>query len=114
MNASTNACEPQHSGLQAMWSRLRANPKMPLPIAASATIAIVVALLLWAKSPNYQVLYSNLSDRGGGAIVAQLSQMNIPYRFTENDSALLFLAEKVHETRLRLAYVLRSPHRLIS
>ncbi|WP_337262988.1 MULTISPECIES: flagellar basal-body MS-ring/collar protein FliF [unclassified Serratia (in: enterobacteria)] len=103
MSASTNASEPQHSGLQAMWSRLRANPKMPLLIAASAAIAIVVALLLWVKSPNYQVLYSNLSDRDGGAIVTQLTQMNIPYRFTENGSALLIPAEKVHETRLRLA-----------
>lgn len=103
MNASTNASEPQHSGLQAMWNRLRTNPKMPLLIAASAAIAIVVALLLWVKSPNYQVLYSNLNDRDGGAIVTQLTQMNIPYRFTENGSALMIPTEKVHETRLRLA-----------
>lgn len=29
--------------------------------------------------------------------------MNIPYRFAENGAALLIPAEKVHETRLRLA-----------
>lgn len=95
--------ESRDNGLLALWNRLRANPKIPLLIAASAAIAIVVALALWAKSPDYRVLYSNLSDRDGGAIVTQLTQMNIPYRFTENGSALMIPAEKVHETRLRLA-----------
>ncbi len=95
--------ESRDNGLLALWNRLRANPKIPLLIAASATIAIVVALTLWAKSPDYRVLYSNLNDRDGGAIVTQLTQMNIPYRFTENGSALMIPAEKVHETRLRLA-----------
>ncbi|VTR43139.1 Flagellar M-ring protein [Serratia fonticola] len=95
--------ESRDNGLLALWNRLRANPKIPLLIAASAAIAIVVALTLWAKSPDYRVLYSNLNDRDGGAIVTQLTQMNIPYRFTENGSALMIPAEKVHETRLRLA-----------
>lgn len=95
--------ESRDNGLLALWNRLRANPKIPLLIAASAAIAIVVALLLWVKTPDYRVLYSNINDRDGGAIVAQLTQMNIPYRFTENGSALMVPAEKVHETRLRLA-----------
>ncbi|CAI0713137.1 Flagellar M-ring protein [Serratia plymuthica] len=103
MSASITATESRENGLQALWDRLRANPKIPLLIAASAAIAIVVALLLWAKSPDYRVLYSNLNDRDGGAIVTQLTQMNIPYRFAENGAALMIPADKVHETRLRLA-----------
>ncbi|MDW5498722.1 flagellar basal-body MS-ring/collar protein FliF [Pseudomonas lundensis] len=103
MSASISATESRDNGLQAMWNRLRANPKIPLLIAASAAIAMVVALLLWAKSPDYRVLYSNINDRDGGAIVSQLTQMNIPYRFAENGAALLIPADKVHETRLRLA-----------
>lgn len=103
MSASITATESRDNGLQAMWNRLRANPKIPLLIAASAAIAIVVALLLWVKSPDYRVLYSNINDRDGGAIVTQLTQMNIPYRFAENGAALLIPADKVHETRLRLA-----------
>ncbi|MBJ7220428.1 MULTISPECIES: flagellar basal-body MS-ring/collar protein FliF [unclassified Brenneria] len=90
-------------GLTALLSRLRANPKIPLLIAAAAAIAIITALALWAKSPDYRVLYSNLNDRDGGAIVQQLTQMNIPYRFAEGGGALLIPADKVHETRLRLA-----------
>lgn len=84
-------------------NRLRANPKIPLLIAGAIAIAVVAVLALWAKSPDYRVLYSNISDRDGGAIVTQLTQMNIPYRFADNGTALLIPADKVHETRLRLA-----------
>ena len=69
----------------------------------AAAAAIVVALVLWAKTPDYRVLYNNLSNEDGGAIVTQLTQMNIPYRFEENGGALMVPAEKVHELRLRLA-----------
>ncbi|WP_410015386.1 flagellar basal-body MS-ring/collar protein FliF [Sodalis sp. C49] len=86
-----------------MLERLRSHPKISAAIAAAAMIAVVVVLALWAKSPDYRVLYSNLGDRDGGDIVAQLTQMNIPYRFTEQGTAVLVPSESVHETRLKLA-----------
>lgn len=103
MNASITGGENRENTFATTLARLRANPKIPLLIAAAAAIAIIVALMLWAKSPDYRVLYSNLSDRDGGDIVTQLTQLNIPYRFADNGGALLIPADKVHETRLRLA-----------
>ncbi|AJJ62643.1 flagellar basal-body MS-ring/collar protein FliF [Yersinia aldovae] len=103
MNASITGGENRENTFTATLTRLRANPKIPLLIAAAAAVAIIVALMLWAKSPDYRVLYSNLSDRDGGDIVTQLTQLNIPYRFADNGGVLLVPAEKVHETRLRLA-----------
>lgn len=84
-------------------ARLRENPKIPLIVAGAAAIAIIVALALWAKQPDYKVLYSNLADQDGGAIVTQLTQMNIPYRFSDNGSAIEVPADKVYDLRLRLA-----------
>lgn len=84
-------------------NRLRANPRMPLIVAGAAAVAIVVAMVLWAKAPDYRTLFSNLSDQDGGAIVTQLTQMNVPYRFTEGSGAIEVPADKVHELRLRLA-----------
>ncbi|MDY1038803.1 flagellar basal body M-ring protein FliF [Enterobacteriaceae bacterium RIT714] len=101
MNATASAA-PQNKSLEWM-NRLRANPKIPLIVAGAAAIAILVAMVLWAKSPDYRTLYSNLSDQDGGAIVTQLTQMNIPYRFADNGGALEVPADKVHELRLRLA-----------
>ncbi|MDR9888945.1 flagellar basal-body MS-ring/collar protein FliF [Pseudenterobacter timonensis] len=99
---SATAAAPQNKSAE--WiNRLRANPKIPLIVAGAAAIAIIVAMVLWAKSPDYRTLYSNLSDQDGGAIVTQLTQMNIPYRFSDNGGALEVPADKVHELRLRLA-----------
>ncbi|MBL5882916.1 flagellar basal-body MS-ring/collar protein FliF [Lelliottia aquatilis] len=99
---ATASAAPQNKSLEWM-NRLRANPKIPLIVAGAAAIAILVAMVLWAKSPDYRTLYSNLSDQDGGAIVTQLTQMNIPYRFADNGGALEVPADKVHELRLRLA-----------
>lgn len=101
MSAATS--ENRENGMTALLNRLRANPKVPLLVAAAAAIAIVVAMMLWARTPDYRVLFSNLSDKDGGAIVTQLTQMNVPYRFADNGGALLIPADKVYETRLRLA-----------
>jgi flagellar M-ring protein FliF len=49
------------------------------------------------------VLYTNVSDRDGGAIIASLQQMNVPYKFAEGGGAILIAGDKVPETRLKLA-----------
>ncbi|WP_442798637.1 flagellar basal-body MS-ring/collar protein FliF [Pantoea vagans] len=104
MNASTAATtEQEKKGFGDLLARLRANPRIPLIVAAAAVVAIVIAMVLWAKQPSYSVLYNNLTDEDGGAIVTQLTQMNIPYRFAENGGALMVPEANVHELRLRLA-----------
>ncbi|NIF93351.1 flagellar basal-body MS-ring/collar protein FliF [Burkholderia sp. Cy-637] len=84
-------------------SRMRTNPKLPFVIVTALAIAAIVALVLWSRAPDYKVLYSNLSDRDGGAIIAALQQSNIPYQFTDAGGAILVPASMVHETRLKLA-----------
>ncbi|AIJ06612.1 flagellar basal-body MS-ring/collar protein FliF [Edwardsiella anguillarum] len=108
MNASATgtagtAAKSAENSIKAILERVRANPKIPLLLASAVAIAIVVVLALWARAPDYRVLYSNISDRDGGAIVTQLTQMNIPYRFANNGTTLMVPADKVYDTRLKLA-----------
>jgi len=65
-------------------------------------VAALAAVFISAK-PDYKVLFANLSDKDGGAIVAQLSQMNVPYKHADGGGAILIPADKVHDVRLRLA-----------
>ncbi len=74
-----------------------------LLIAAAAMIALTFGMWTWGKTPDYRVLYGNLSDRDGGAIMESLQQMNVPYKFSEGGGALLVPADRVHEVRLRMA-----------
>lgn len=90
-------------GFASLIESIKADPKIPLIIAGAAAISIIVALLLWFRSPDYRVLLSNLSAKDGGDIVSQLTQMNVPYQIADNGSAILVPADKVHELRLKLA-----------
>lgn len=103
MDASDNSNKTNASlNLTSLIERLRANPRFVFIILAAAFISVIVALLFWAKSPDYRVLYSNISDEDGGAIVAQLTQMNVPYSFQEG-GAIMVPADRVYEARLKLA-----------
>ncbi|WDS02783.1 flagellar basal-body MS-ring/collar protein FliF [Burkholderia ambifaria] len=84
-------------------SRMKGNPKLPFVIAVALAIAAITALVLWSRAPDYRVLYSNLSDRDGGAIIAALQQANVPYKFADAGGAILVPSNQVHETRLKLA-----------
>ncbi len=86
-----------------LLNRLPMQKKFGLMVAVAAIIAILVGGWIWETTPDYQVLYSNLSDKDGGEIIASLQQMNIPYKFAEGGGALLIPSDKVHETRLKLA-----------
>lgn len=82
---------------------LNAQQKMGFMFAIAATVAVLVGFWMWGQTPDYRVLYSNLSDRDGGAIIEALQQQNVPYKFAEGGGALMVPANMVHEVRLRLA-----------
>ena len=77
--------------------------KFGMMVALAAVVALMIGGWMWGQTPDYRVLYTNLSDRDGGAIINSLQQMNIPFKFAEGGGALLVPANQVHEVRLRLA-----------
>ena len=89
-------------------ARLVAMPlrsKATLALGLAALAAVVLSLTLWSSQGDYKVLYANLSDKDGGAIIAQLAQMNVPYRHADGGAAILVPAAQVHDARLKLASV---------
>jgi flagellar M-ring protein FliF len=72
-------------------------------IGAALIVGAMSAVFLYSQQPDYRVLFSNFSDRDGGAIVASLQQMNIPYKYAEGGGAILVPANMVHDARLKLA-----------
>ncbi len=85
------------------FTRTAGGRKIMLMLGAAAVIAIMAAVWLWGQQPAYRVLFANFSDRDGGAIVAELEKMNIPYKYAEGGGALLVPADRVHDARLKLA-----------
>ncbi|WP_349571487.1 flagellar basal-body MS-ring/collar protein FliF [Azotobacter salinestris] len=82
---------------------MRSQPLLPLILAGAAALAIIVALLLWARAPEYRVLFANLDEADGGRIISELEKRAVPYRLSEGGQALLVPAEQLHTLRLQLA-----------
>ncbi|MFP2420559.1 flagellar basal-body MS-ring/collar protein FliF [Pseudescherichia vulneris] len=89
--------------MKAAMSWLRTSPKLVLVICAAAAMSVFIALMFWAKEPGYRVLFSNITDEDGGAIVAQLTQMNVPYRIDTPGGVIMVPEAQVHEARMKLA-----------
>ena len=67
-----------------------------------ALVGIVVALATNVGQSDYKVLYANLSDKDGGAVIAQLSTLNVPYKVGPG-GAIMVPALQVPDLRLKMA-----------
>src|SRR5690606_19449124 len=107
VSPSSEEAAPQAAPATTFVARVQALPmqkKIMLGGGIAALLAIVVALMLaMGRDNSYGVLYTNLSDKDGGAIIAQLQQMNVPYKYADGGGALLIPTDKVHDVRLKLA-----------
>ena len=102
--STTNpATENLAERIRQVLARLSGQQKIVLMVAIAGVIALLVASSTWLKQADYRILFSNISERDGGSIIAALEQMNVPYRFSDSGSAILVPGGKVHEVRLRLA-----------
>ncbi|APV51422.1 flagellar M-ring protein FliF [Betaproteobacteria bacterium GR16-43] len=90
-------------GVMQRLNRIPPRAMVTLMIGLAALAAIVAAGVMWSRTADYRVLFANVGDKDGGAIVAALSQMNVPYKYTEGGGAIMVPSDKVHDTRLKLA-----------
>ncbi len=77
--------------------------QLGLMVALAATIALGVAVVLWSQSPNYSLLYANLSAQDLAAVAASLDDAGVPYRLEHGTGTILVPASRVHDLRLQMA-----------
>ena len=90
-------------GLGARWSGLPGRTQLAA-VAGAAALMVVLALMFGgARDADFRMLFPNLTDKDGGAVIERLTQMNVPYRFAEGGSTIMVPAARVHELRMKLA-----------
>jgi flagellar M-ring protein FliF len=94
---------PEPRTLSEKLAALPLKPLLLLGVGAAALAAVAVALALRGGSGDYKVLFSGLSDKDGGAVIAQLSQMGVAYRHSEGGGAILVPSSQVLDLRMRLS-----------
>ena len=77
--------------------------KLLLAFGIAAIIAVMTVVMMWSMGGKYKVVFSNFSDKDGGAIVSALEQMNVPYKLADGGASILVPEDQVYQTRLKLS-----------
>lgn len=86
-----------------LWSQLGLNQRVSLIFAAVIVVVGMVAVVLWTRRPDYQLLYARLGDKDSAAIIAHLQTQNIPHQIAAGGSSVSVPADRVHKLRMDLA-----------
>ncbi len=100
---SVVATIPVNPTLAQRLAALDQGQRLRLALGIVLFVAIGIVGLVMGRQAEWRVLYSNLSDKDGGAVIAQLSTLNVPYKHSDGGGAILVPADRVHDTRLKLA-----------
>ena len=94
---------PQKPSLPQRWQALPARTQLGAVFGIAGLVAVMALMFGSAREADYRVLFPNLSDKDGGAVIERLAQMNVPYRFSDGGSTIMVPAARVHELRMKLA-----------
>ena len=89
-----------------LGAKLAAMPTRTLVSAALGVIllvALLVAMGLSVGRTEHRVLFSNLSEKDGAAVIAKLDQMGVAYKFADGGGSILVPADRVYELRMKLS-----------
>ena len=102
--AKINTPEGVMDSLRDRFQALNTNQKMFMGLGfAGLVLALGVVFSAGRSSQDYRVLFANVNEGDGSAIITALQQMNVPYQFTEGGGAITVPQALVYETRLKLA-----------
>ncbi len=85
------------------FANLPAVRQLGLMIGLAASVALGVAIVLWAKEPSYGVLFGALADKEASEVMEVLQQKKIDYKVDNQSGAVMVPSARLHEIRLELA-----------
>ncbi|WP_303289153.1 flagellar basal-body MS-ring/collar protein FliF [Marinobacter sp. SS5-14b] len=91
------------SNLLLGFNRLHLLRQIGLMVGLAASVALGVAVVLWAQEPNYQPVVGDLSAYNPQDVTTILESSGIDYKMDPRTGALLVPSEQVYNARLKLA-----------
>jgi flagellar M-ring protein FliF len=86
-----------------LWKQLGLNQRVSLVVAACAVVGGLLAVIMWSRRPDYQLLYARLSEKDAASIIGQLQTQNIPHVVSAGGTAVQVPADQVYKLRMDLA-----------
>jgi flagellar M-ring protein FliF len=90
--------------LTSRFVKLPLSQKILLPLIIVGSVSLIVLVSRWSTTPDYAVLFSNLSTADSAAIIEKLKEQKIKYEIQgSGDTIAITPPQMVHELRLTLA-----------
>jgi flagellar M-ring protein FliF len=97
------AQSPQRKGLLTLIGEWPLSRKIATTAVLLVALALIIILLLQARTANHQLLYANLSMTDAGAVVAWLKNQKVEYSLRNDGKDIWVPADQLYQTRLDLA-----------
>jgi flagellar M-ring protein FliF len=68
--------------LQNLWNQMDTTRRITAGVVLLLVLGSIIFVAVWASRPQYQLLYSSLSERDRSEIIAKLDELKIPYQST--------------------------------
>lgn len=85
------------------FGALPAVRQLGLMLGLAISVALGVTVAMWSQSPNYSMLYGNLTAKDMSLVTQSLDDAGIEYRLERGAGAIMVPADRVHEARMNLA-----------
>ncbi|MBI47888.1 MAG: flagellar M-ring protein FliF [Marinobacter sp.] len=85
------------------FNRLNLLRQIGLMVGLAASVALGLAVVLWAQEPNYQPVVGDLSSYNPQDVTTILESNGIDYKMDPRTGALLVPSDQVYNARLKLA-----------
>lgn len=91
------------------FNALPALRQLGLMIGLAVSVALGVTVALWSQTPNYSMLYGDLSAKDLSLVTKSLDSAGIEYKIESGGGGILVPAEQLHNARMQLASANLSP-----
>jgi len=89
--------------LLALWGELGLNQRVSLIVASLVVLGGLLAVVLWSRRPDYQLLYARMSEKDAAAVISHLQTLNVAHQITSGGSAVMVPSDQVYKLRMDLA-----------
>ena len=89
--------------LVALWRELGLNQRVSIIVASLAVIGGLIAVVMWSRRPDFQLLYSRMSEKDAAAVISHLQTLNIPHQINAGGTAVMVPTDQVYKLRMDLA-----------
>ena len=97
--------QEENSGHPALRSLMKLSPgrQIGIMLALAISVAIGLAVVLWAQAPSYDLLLSGVAEKDSAEIIEALDKMEVEYKVEPSSGAIMVPAGKVRDLKLKLA-----------